>query len=130
MAESHPSLFYRAEFIERSERGNDLHAITGILFDLRKPLQHRDVFRANLFRQIVRLFDEDLERVGIAPSVSLSYLLIEPYYIAILQKFGFIAANDLDDLLNLRQCWLWGVWLPSALLQFSKRRHRGESGDG
>jgi hypothetical protein len=59
MVESHPSLFYRAKFIERSERGNDLHAISGILFDLRKPLQHRDVFRANLFRQIVRFPRQD-----------------------------------------------------------------------
>jgi hypothetical protein len=72
-----------------------------------------------------------LKRVGIVPSVSLSYLLIEPYYIAILLKFRFIAADDLDDLLNLLQCWLWGVWLRSALLQFSKRwHHGGESRDG
>ena len=45
----------------------------------------------------------------------LSYLLIELYYIAILLKFRFIAADDLDDLLNLPQCWLRGVWLRSAL---------------
>jgi hypothetical protein len=129
IVESHPSLFCRAEFIERIERGNDLHAITGILFDLGKPLQHRDVFGANLFRQIVRLFDEDFERGGIVSSVRLSYLLIELYYIALLLKFRFIAADDFDDLLNLPQCWLRGVWLRSALLQFSKRRHRGESRD-
>ena len=60
----------------------------------------------------------------------LSYLLIELYYIALLLKFRFIAADDFDDLLNLPQCWLRGVWLRSALLQFSKRRHRYESGDG
>jgi hypothetical protein len=61
--------------------------------------------------------------------VRLSYLLIELYYIALLLKFRFIAADEFDDLLNLPQCWLRGVWLRSALLQFSKRRHRGESRD-
>ena len=53
----------------------------------------------------------------------LSYLLIELYYIAILLKFRFIAADDLDDFLNLRQCWLRGVWRRFALLRLSKRWH-------
>jgi hypothetical protein len=45
-------------------------------------------------------------------------------------RLYFIARDDLDDFLNLRQRWLWCVWRWTALLRLSKRWHRGESGDG
>ena len=106
IVESRPFLSC-AEFFERIEGGSDLLAFTGILFNLGKPFQHRDVFGAKLLRQVVRLFDEHFERVGILSSIRLSYLLIELYYIAISLKLRCIAADDLDDLLNLPSDHAW-----------------------
>jgi hypothetical protein len=93
-----------------------LLAFTGILVNLGKPFHQRDVFRANPLRQVVHLFDECFELVRVVFLHRLGYLRIELLDIAKLLRFYFIAADDLDDFLNLRQCWLWCGWRLSPCL--------------
>jgi hypothetical protein len=68
--------------------------------------------------------------IGVLLLLRLSYLLFEPLDLAILLRFHFIAPDDLDDFLDLRQCWLRDVWRCTALLRLTKGRHRDESGEG
>ena len=98
-----------AEFFERIERSIDLLTFTGILVNLGKPIHHCDILGTNLVPEVVRLFGELFKPPGVLFLFRLRYLLFELLDIAIKLYFDFIVSDDLDDFLNLLQCWLRGV---------------------
>jgi hypothetical protein len=97
------------QIIEGIQRRTNLLTDFGLWVDVLKFVDQRGIFGAQFFSQFVHSVKQRIEFLGIPGLVSLLHLLTEPGHLAINSSLGFVAADDLENLLRVRLGHLgWG----------------------
>jgi hypothetical protein len=97
------------QIIEGIQGRTNLLTDFGLWVDVLKLVDQRGIFGTQFFSQFVHSVKQRIEFLGIPRFVSLLHLVTEPGHLAINSSLGFVAADDLENLLRVRLGRLgWG----------------------